>query len=100
MDFRVGGAWRLRQSGPRENWISGAYREIVPPSRLVFTFTNERDGHEMLVTLTFAVRGDGTVMHFHQAPFMNVRERDGHNGGWSSTFELLDEYIAKLRSVA
>jgi uncharacterized protein YndB with AHSA1/START domain len=98
MDFRVGGAWRFRQSGPRENWISGTYREIVPPSRLAFTYINERDGHEMLVTLDFEPQGRQTRMRFRQAPFMNVRERDGHNGGWTSTFGMLDEYIANLGS--
>ncbi|HVY20732.1 MAG TPA: SRPBCC domain-containing protein [Bauldia sp.] len=98
MEFRVGGSFRFCMSGPHDHWIRGVYREITPPSRLVFTYINEADGHEMLVTLRFTPRGKQTVMHFHQAPFMNVRERDGHNGGWSDTFEMLDEYIATLGS--
>jgi uncharacterized protein YndB with AHSA1/START domain len=96
MDFRVGGVFRFCMSGPHDHWIRGTYREVTPPSRLVFTYVNEADGHEMLVTLTLEARGDKTAMHFRQAPFMNVRERDGHNGGWSDTFALLDEYIATL----
>jgi hypothetical protein len=34
-----------------------------------------------------------TTMHFHQAFFATVAERDGHNGGWSSSFERLEEFV-------
>jgi uncharacterized protein YndB with AHSA1/START domain len=98
MDFRVGGAFRFCMRGPDDHWIRGVYREITPPLRLVFTYINEADGHEMLTTLDFVASGDTTVMHFRQAPLMNVAERDGHNRGWSETLEMLDEYIAALEA--
>jgi len=33
-----------------------------------------------------------------QNPFQSVKERDGHQGGWTSTFDRLDQYLAKPRS--
>jgi uncharacterized protein YndB with AHSA1/START domain len=98
MDVRPGGAWRMcmRSTEGKEHWIHGVYQEIVPPERLVFTYINDADGHEMLVTLNFAARDARTEMSFRQAVFLNVAERDGHNFGWSSTMELLAEYVAQL----
>lgn len=99
MDFRVGGDWRFCMSRPgRDHWIHGTYREIAPPERLSFTYINDADGHNMLVEMDFIDLGDKTEMRFRQWEFMNVRERDGHRYGWSSTFDLLDKYLetAKL----
>lgn len=96
MDFRPGGAWRfcMRSAEGEEHWIHGAYREIVPPERLVFTYVNERGGFETLVTLEFVARGAHTELRFRQVGLPSVEERDSHEWGWSSTFELLDEYLA------
>ncbi len=51
----------------------------------------------MLVEMDFIAEGDGTRMEFVQAPFINVRERDGHRFGWTSTLGLLDAYATKVR---
>lgn len=57
IDLRVGGAlrfeWRHRDGGAMA--LSGAYREIVPFERLVFTevFDEDWTGGETLVTMTF-----------------------------------------------
>ncbi|HEY4200536.1 MAG TPA: SRPBCC domain-containing protein [Devosiaceae bacterium] len=94
MDFREGGEWRFCMSRPERNhWIHGVYREIAPPGRLSFTYINDADGHEMLVTLDFTEQDGKTLMRFRQAPFMNVRERDGHGWGWSSSFDLFSQYL-------
>jgi uncharacterized protein YndB with AHSA1/START domain len=101
MDVRPGGGYRLcmRPTEGDDLWVQGAYREILAPERLVFTFAWEdaagRPGHETLVTITFAEDGGRTQMHFHQALFESVASRDAHHGGWSSTFELLAEYLAQ-----
>lgn len=98
MDFRVGGRWRFcMSSGPgHEHWISGEYREVDAPSRLVFTYVNESDQHEMLVTIDFLAAGTGTDMHFRQATFLTQAERDGHDWGWNSTIDLLSAYLLRL----
>jgi uncharacterized protein YndB with AHSA1/START domain len=101
MDVRPAGAWRncLRSTATGEElWQGGVFREVVAPERLVFTFAWEEEGErglETLVTVTFA-EGDGkTLMTFRQAPFQSDEERDGHRGGWTSTFDRLDDQLAK-----
>lgn len=74
----------------------GRYREISAPSRLVFTFAWEHTGFETVVTITLEASGDQTAMTFHQAPFASVESRDSHNGGWSSSFDRLADYLATL----
>jgi len=98
-----GGAWRScmrRDDTGEELWQSGVYREIVPPERLVFTYAWDQDdgsrGPETLVTITFAEHGGRTTMTFRQALFDTAESRDGHQGGWTSSFERLDEYLASL----
>ena len=101
-DLRSGGAWRIclrRDDDGEELWQGGVYREIVEPERLVFTFAwdqeDGRRGHETLVTITFAEQRGRTTMTFRQAVFESVGERDGHQGGWNSTFDRLAERLAQ-----
>jgi len=101
-DPRPGGAWRacLREDDSgRELWQGGVFREIVEPERLVYTFAWDREngsrGHETLVTVTFAEHDGKTKMTFRQAVFETVGQRDGHQGGWNSTFDRLAEYAAR-----
>jgi uncharacterized protein YndB with AHSA1/START domain len=100
-DVRVDGAFRFGVRSPEntEHWAHGTYREIVPPERLVFTTAWEYpDGspkHETVVTLTFAEQGEKTKLTLKQTQFESVTSRDLHRGGWSSTFDLLEEYLAK-----
>jgi uncharacterized protein YndB with AHSA1/START domain len=100
MDVRPGGRWRacLRSTETGNNlWLGGVYREIVPPKRLAFTFAWEEEGErglETLVEITLAERNGKTHMTFRQTPFQSDGERDGHRGGWSSTFDRLEELLA------
>jgi len=102
MDVRPGGHWRGRlrsTENGKELGLGGVFREVVAPERLVFTFAWEEEGErglETLVTVTFADRGGKTVMTFHHAPFQSVAERDGHRGGWTSSFDRLEEYVAHM----
>ena len=99
MDFRVGGKWRfcMQLGTDRQFWISGVYREITPPSRLVFTYIGDEAQYDTLVEIDFVDLGDKTEMRFRQAPFPDVESRDSHNFGWSSTLGLLADYVAKVR---
>ena len=100
MDVRPGGRWRnclTAAADGRELWQHGVFREVMPPSRLVFTFVWEEEGErglETLVTITFAEDGGGTRLTLRQTPFHSIAERDGHGYGWSSTFDRLDEFLA------
>ena len=53
-------------------------------------------GHETVVTVTLAARGDKTELTLTQRMFESVSARDEHNRGWSSALECLDEYLAGL----
>lgn len=107
---KLGDKWRICLRGcppgtdtPVELWQRGILLEIVPPERLVYTFAwdhrsdvglpEDGDPHETVVTVRFEEENGKTIMHFHQAPFTTAGERDGHNGGWSSSFERLDELL-------
>jgi uncharacterized protein YndB with AHSA1/START domain len=99
-DVRVGGRWRhcLRAvEDGSELRHGGVFREVVPPERLVFTFAWEQEGergNENVVTITFSEQGGKTLMDFHQTPFWSTEERDGHQGGWGSAFDRLDDLLA------
>jgi uncharacterized protein YndB with AHSA1/START domain len=99
MDARPGGAWRgcLRSiDDGRELRLGGEFREVVAPERIVFTFAWDEEGErglETLVTVTFAEQDGKTQMTFRQVPFQSVEERDGHRGGWTSSFDRLEDYV-------
>jgi uncharacterized protein YndB with AHSA1/START domain len=99
-DVRTGGRWRHCLRGVEDGselWHHGTFREVTPPERLVFTFVWEEEGErgrENVVTITFSEQGGKTLMHFTQSPFWSDGERDGHGGGWSSTFDRLDDFLA------
>jgi uncharacterized protein YndB with AHSA1/START domain len=101
MDVRPGGRWRnrLRSTETGDDlWHGGVFREVVPPERLVFTFAWDEAGErglETIVTVTFAEQNGKTVMTFRHEPFRSVEEREGHKGGWTSTFDRLAEFLAR-----
>jgi uncharacterized protein YndB with AHSA1/START domain len=102
MDARPGGAWRAcltSTENGEELWQGGVIREIHAPDRLSFTFAWDGEqagspGHEMVVTVILEEDGDGTLMTFRQSPFDSAEDRDGHEGGWSSSFDRLDDHLA------
>ena len=100
-DFRPGGDYRFHMRGPDgvDHWLQGVVREVVEPQRLVSTYAwADADGNatrpETLLTVTFEEEGERTKLTLHQAVFESVSARDLHNGGWSSSFERLAEYLA------
>lgn len=99
-DVRPGGAWRCGMRAPdgEEHWVGGLYREVAPPTRLVFTHAweeNGKRGAETLVTVTLeAVAGGKTCMTFTQTGFTSAASRDGHKEGWSEAFERLAAHLA------
>ncbi len=100
MDLRPGGRYRacLRSPEGEDHWVQGEYLEVVPPERLSMTHAWEdasgKPGPVSTVTVTFTAQGDKTLMTFRQAPFESVSSRDGHEAGWSSSFDSLQDYLA------
>jgi glutathione S-transferase len=98
IDPRVGGSWltTMRGKDGQEHTVSGVYREIDRPRRLVFTWAwhNEgKRGHETEVIVEFRPDGDGTLMTLTQHSFADEHQRDLHNQGWSSSFNDLARHV-------
>jgi uncharacterized protein YndB with AHSA1/START domain len=67
VDLRPGGAWRFVMLGPdgSEYPLGGAYREVLPPERIVYTSTIDAPSMpkvEALVTVTFGEHGGRTMV--------------------------------------
>ena len=99
MDLRVGGEWRvvmLEPNGAR-HVAFGVYREIDPPSRLVYTHQWESgDGStpETILTLELRAEGERTRLVLTQTGFDSAASRDGHRDGWISAIDNLEKLFA------
>lgn len=108
-DVRVGGAYRFvaHHEDGRAPAMRGIYREIAPPERLSFTWVWEQPnadgppsiGHETLVTVTFKSLGQRTEMTLRHEKFDNEDFRDGHDKGWTASFDKLAEFLAAARRI-
>lgn len=101
MDIRPGGRFKHCMHSPSgdDYWLQGAYREVTPPEKLVFTHAwldgNGNPGPETVVTLTFRELGKETELKLHQTGFTSTGARDGHAEGWNSTLDRLAEYLTR-----
>jgi uncharacterized protein YndB with AHSA1/START domain len=100
MDVRAGGSWRTTMVSPKGDGhtVSGLYREISPPNRLVMTWGWQQEGqrgHETVVEVTFEPVSTGTRMRLVQSVFESSSSRDAHSEGWNSTFNDLERYLVR-----
>jgi uncharacterized protein YndB with AHSA1/START domain len=101
MDVRPGGRWHttMRRPDGSEHVVSGIYRAIEPPKRLVFTWGWDDDagmrGHETEVTVTFEPAPGGTRMRLVQQTFVDSDSRNRHEHGWGSSFVCLAREVVK-----
>jgi uncharacterized protein YndB with AHSA1/START domain len=102
MDPRLGGSYRIAMHGEDsgKTWVvGGVYREVIPPERLVFTWTWEEDGpahragHEMLVTVILKAKGRGTEMTLRHEQLDSETSRDSHAHGWGGSLDRLSEVL-------
>ena len=97
LDLRVGGRFRIVFGGPQgtDHEVRGVYRDVVPPRRLVFTWTWPRTTpeRESLVTLEFRAAGRGTELLFRHEKHFDAAVRDGHRRGWTESFVKLEQYL-------
>jgi len=94
LEPRAGGAYRLelRHSGGNQHFISGVYREVNAPSRLVFTWAWEKNPErgDTLVTVEFHDAGGRTRLVITHELFPNAEARDGHLAGWTGALDHLE----------
>jgi len=95
-DARIGGHYRIVVRAPsgEEHDVSGAFREVVPDRKLVFTWawrtTPER---ESLVTVELKPDGDGTLLTLVHEQFFDEAARDRHESGWRPALDRLAEVL-------
>lgn len=104
MDFRVGGKWRFRMTGPDGKdgpTFGGEYLAIDPNRKLQFTNGFELpDAEKMVMTITFEESNGKTALTFHTqfaSPSMkNTYLAQGMEAGTNLTIDQLGEHAAKL----
>ena len=100
VDPRVGGRLRLVMRSPdgEEFGGSGEYVEIIPPERLVFTWTwDGHEGHEgtQLVEVEFREQEDGTTTVVLTNRGLKDEESTRlHREGWAASFDNLERALA------
>jgi len=119
MDLRPGGLTHYNIQSPdgKVMWGRAVYREVVPPSRLVWinSFSDPEGGitrHplnpdpwplQMLTEITFAESAGRTTVTVNWLPYEASevewqtfeKGREGMKGGWGGTFDQLAAYVVK-----
>jgi glutathione S-transferase len=98
VDARVGGKYRVEMHSLSGfvHVLTGEFREIRPPERLVYTWgwlNGAGRGPETVVTLTFAARDGGTDLTLEQSGFLNEEARERHQHGWNASWPALDSML-------
>lgn len=105
LDLRTGGRYRLEGAIAGNPWaIWGVYREVTPPSRLVYTWSWDNDyklgeprGEDTVVTVEFRERGraETEVVVTHER-LTTETARAEHQSGWIGCLERLGEIAEEL----
>lgn len=90
-DPRVGGRFLLAMNtGTRVVDHRGTYLELVPYSRIAFTWESEFSTIEgSRVTLDLVPDGPATLLTLTHERFASESSRDGHAGGWTTILDGL-----------
>jgi uncharacterized protein YndB with AHSA1/START domain len=99
VDLRAGGEYYFALLTQRmgEIKVSGRYREVTPPAKLIYTWRWE--GHSelaagtSLVTVQFIPSGAATEIRLTHEQLPSVESRDDHGHGWSGAFDNLEKFL-------
>jgi uncharacterized protein YndB with AHSA1/START domain len=99
-DVRAGGAYRVAMRNPKGEvfHLSGTYREVEAPARLVYTWRWEKpemDIGETVVTVEFHEHGASTEVVITHELFPADAARDQHRGGWTACLDHLPEVLSR-----
>jgi uncharacterized protein YndB with AHSA1/START domain len=103
IDLRVGGAWRFVNRHPRgEAVFYGEYREITPPSRLVFTEIFAQFPDSVSVVTAELTDEDGKTRMTATVRYPSLAVRDmvlasGMSHGAGLSYDRLDDLVAALQ---
>jgi uncharacterized protein YndB with AHSA1/START domain len=100
VNLRVGGEFCFHLLTERfgEITLTGHYRAIMPPSKLVYTWrwegAPELEDESSLVSVDFIPSGNSTEIRLRHEQLPSVRARDDHGEGWNGTLDKLQNYLA------
>jgi uncharacterized protein YndB with AHSA1/START domain len=79
--------------------VSGVYREVDPPRKVVYTWGWDGDHpvKDSLVTLEFIARGNSTEVVLRHDGIVDDKERTNHEHGWTA---ILDKFEARYSGSA
>ena len=104
IDARPGGEYCFNAVSPQgEKAVSGTYREVNPPKRLVFTWSSNSSCagacgvSETLVTVDFTEVDGGTEVRITHELFTSVEARDQHNAGWTVCLDNMAQVMAGVK---
>jgi uncharacterized protein YndB with AHSA1/START domain len=101
-DIRTGGTYRLVMAHPSSGQpmaFFGRYIEVTPHARIVWTNDEAGDGGAV-TTVTFADRGDATLVTIHELypskEALDEAMASGATSGWDEQLRQLDELLVTL----
>ena len=97
VDARIGGRYRISFDDDRgeHHEVGGSYREMVPHSRLVFSWAwHSTPERESLVTVLLKPDGAATLLTLHHEQLVDAAARDAHEHGWTGTLDKLQRVFA------
>jgi len=106
IDFRVGGKWKFVNRHPRgEVTFYGEYKEITPPSRLVFTeIFAEHPDNPSIVTTVFSEEGKKTRMvvtvDYGAKEVRDIVIGSGMQRGAAISYDRLNDLVKKLAGLS
>jgi len=104
VDLRPGGSWRYvwRKGDDTEMAMTGKYREVAPPERVVWTESWGAEWPETLNTLVLSETGGRTTASL-TITYVSKQARDaalqtGMKDGMGASFDRLAEVVASMAS--
>lgn len=101
VDLRIGGYYRIgmQSSDGTIYYVSGMYREIEAPRKLVFTWAWSYDvptprEDEMLVTVQFIDQGENTEIKLTHEHLPDEGAQAQHASGWQGCLDTLAQYLS------
>ena len=96
----VDGAWRVEMVARDGSSyiVGGQFKQLQRPSRVVYTWQWQGEKSPMphvetLVEVTLTEKDSGTELQMKHSGFPVAAAREGHNQGWMSTFNRLNDYL-------
>ena len=100
IDPRVGGeySFAVKSDDHGDTCVSGVFREVNPPSRLVFSWkiggcTPSAAGIDTQVTVNLTEQQGGTMVQITHEGFPDTEVRDGHVRGWTDSLAKLEKLV-------